>query len=169
MKVILYMAISVNGMIAKNDDDTNWISKEEWESYSSVVKKAKCLIVGRRTYHILTKQSEFSELKNIKLIAVSEKYFATIAPNHFVAHSPKEALELLKKYEDVIVAGGGTLNASFLTDNLVDEIYLDIEPILIGEGIPIFKGKDFEHKLQFIGQKKITDNEIQLHYKVLKD
>lgn len=169
MKVILYMAISVNGMIAKKDDDTNWISREEWDSYSLAVRKAGCLIVGSRTYHILTKQPEFSEFKNIKLIAVSEKDFTTIASNHFVAHSPKEALELLKEYEEVIVAGGGILNASFLADNLVDEIYLDIEPILIGEGIPIFKGKDFEHKLQLIGQKKITNNEIQLHYKVLKD
>lgn len=169
MKVILYMAISANGMIAKKDDDTSWISVDEWNSYSLAVRKAKCLVVGRRTYHILTKQPEFSELKSVKLVVVSEKDFTTIAPNHSVAHSPKEALELLKEYEEVIVAGGGTLNASFLTDNLIDEIYLDIEPIIIGEGIPIFKGKDFEHKLQFIDQKKITNDEIQFHYKILKN
>jgi riboflavin biosynthesis pyrimidine reductase len=32
MKVILYMAITANGIIAKADDDTSWISKEEWDS-----------------------------------------------------------------------------------------------------------------------------------------
>ena len=46
MKVTLYMAISTNGMIAKNNDDTSWITKEEWNSYSSTVKKAGNLIVG---------------------------------------------------------------------------------------------------------------------------
>jgi dihydrofolate reductase len=168
MKVILYMAISTNGIIAKSDDDTSWISKEEWDSYSLATRTAGCLIVGRRTYHILTNQPEFAELKDVKIVAVSEEDFTTLAPNHFVAHSPKEALDLLKDSKEVIVAGGGTLNASFLAENLVDEIYLDIEPIIIGQGIPIFKDKDFEHKLKFVGQKKITDNEIQLHYQVNK-
>lgn len=155
-------------MIAKSDDDTSWISKEEWDSYSLAIRTAGCLIVGRRTYHILTKQPEFAELKDIKIVAVSEEDFAILAPNHFVAHSPKEALGLLKDFKEVIVAGGGILNASFLDENLVDEIYLDIEPIIIGEGIPIFKGKNFEQKLKLIGQRKITDNEIQLHYRVNK-
>jgi len=168
MKVVLYMAISANGIIAKNDDDTSWISQEEWNSYSQATRKAKCLIVGRRTYHILTNQPEFSELRDVKLIAVSKEDFKTSADNHFIAHSPKEALELLKDYEEVIVAGGGTINASFLAENLVDEIYLDIEPIFIGQGIPIFKGQDFETKLELIGESKISNNEIQLHYKIKK-
>ena len=162
------MAISLNGIIAKSDDDTSWISKEEWDSYSLAVRTAGNLIVGHRTYGILTKQPEFSEFKDVKLVVVAQENFQTLISNHLVAHSPKEALGFLKDYKEVIVAGGGILNASFLSENLVDEIYLDIEPIIFGKGIPIFKDKDFEQKLKFIGQKKITDNEIQLHYQVLK-
>ena len=70
MNVILYMAISANGMIAKSDDDTSWVSTAEWDSYSQTVRKAGCLIIGRRTYDILTKQPEFSELKEVQLIVV---------------------------------------------------------------------------------------------------
>lgn len=55
MKVILYMAVSLNGMIAKSNDDTSWITLEEWNSYSSIVRKFGALIVGRRTYNILKK------------------------------------------------------------------------------------------------------------------
>ncbi len=168
MKVILFMAISVNGMIAKSDDDTNWISKEEWDTYSLAVRTAGCLVVGRRTYHILTRQPEFAEFKDVRIVAVSHEDFATLSPSHLTAHSPKEALELLKDYKEVIVAGGGILNASFLAENLVDEIYLDIEPLILGEGIPVFRDKNFERKLKLVGQKKITDNEIQLHYRVKK-
>ena len=155
-------------MIAKSDDDTSWISKEEWSSYSLAVRSAGCLIVGSRTYNIFTKQPEFSELSNVKFVVVSEDNFETLAPNHLIAHSPKEALELLKDFKEVIVAGGGILNASFLAENLVDDIYLDIEPIILGEGIPVFKDKNFERNLRLIGQNKITDNEIQLHFEVLK-
>lgn len=168
MKVILYMAISLNGMIAKSDDDTSWISKDEWDSYSLAVRTAGNLIVGHRTYGILTKQPEFSEFKDVKLVVVAEKDFQTLSPNHLVAHSPKEALKILSDFEQVVVAGGGVLNASFIEENLVNEIYLDIEPIIFGQGITLFRNKNFERKLKLVGQKKISDNEIQLHYQVLK-
>lgn len=168
MKVILYMAISLNGIIAKSDDDTSWISKEEWDSYSLTVRTAGNIIVGHRTYNILTKQPEFSEFKDVKLVVVAQENFQTLVKNHLVAHSPKEALKLLSDFEQVIVAGGGALNASFVEENLVDEIFIDIEPIILGQGIPLFRNKNFEHNLKLLGQKKITDNEIQLHYQILK-
>lgn len=168
MKVILYMAISLNGMIAKSDDDTSWISKEEWDSYSLVVRNAGCLIVGHRTYNILTKQPEFAEFKDVKLVVVTQEGFQTLAQNHLVAHSPKEALKLLSDFKQVVVAGGGMLNASFVEENLVDEIFIDIEPIILGQGVPLFRDKNFERNLKLVGQKKISDNEIQLRYEVIK-
>lgn len=168
MKVTIYMTTTVNGFIAKNDDDTSWVSKEEWDSYNQTVQKAGNLIVGSRTYNILTKQPEFSEIKDVKIVVVSREDFQTLSPNHLVAHSPKEALRHLESFDEVIVAGGGTLNASFMAENLVDEIYLDIEPLAFGDGIPLFKGQNFESKLKLIGQKQISANEIQLHYRVVK-
>ncbi len=162
------MAITPNGFIAKSDDDTSWISREEWTSYSRTVQRAGNLIIGHRTYDILTKQPDFSELKNVRLIVVSDKTFPTLASNHIIARSPKEALTLLKDFSEVIVAGGGLLNAAFLVEDLVDEIYLDIEPTIFGKGIPLFRDKNFERKLEFLDQKQITDQEIQLHYKIIK-
>jgi len=168
MKVILYMAISANGMIAKIDDNTSWISETEWNSYSSMVCNAGCLIVGQRTYHTLTKQPEFSEFKNVKLVVVSNNDFPVLSPNHQIATSPKKALELLQDFDTVIVAGGGILNASFLKENLVNEVYLDIEPIILGNGIKLFNGDDFETKLELLETKQLSSNELQLHYKIVK-
>ncbi len=162
------MAITPNGLIAKSDDDTSWISVDEWNSYSKVTREAGNLIVGRRTYNILTKQPEFSELKEVKVAVVSEEPMTLVAQNHFIANSPKAALDIFKNEKQVIVAGGGSLNASFLEEDLIDEIYLDIEPIIFGEGIQLFHSKSFERKLKFLGAKNITENEIQLHYQVIK-
>lgn len=166
MKVILYMAVSANGMIAKSDDNTNWISQTEWNSYSLAVQAAGNLIVGRRTYNILTKQPEFAELKDIKVVVVSKQSFTPISTNHMIASSPKEALELLKDFEKVILAGGGILNTSFLEQNLVDEIFLDIEPIILGGGIKLFNDGAVEAHLELLETKQLSPNEIQLHYKV---
>jgi len=167
-KVILYMAISLNGYIAKENDDTSWISSEEWNSYSQMVQKAGNLVIGHRTYNTLTKQQEFAELKNVKLVIVSKTNFNTISANHFIAKTPQEALELLKDFNEVIIAGGGILNSSFLKESLIDEIYIDIEPVVIGKGIKLFIDENFEISLNLLETKKITDNEIQLHYAVNK-
>ncbi len=164
----MYMAVSTNGMIAKTNDDTNWISEEEWSFYSKATREANCLIVGRKTYYILTEQPEFSELKDVKLVMVTSQNIKLKQNNHFIAHSPKEALKILNGYKEVIVSGGGILNAAFLKEDLIDEVFLDIEPVILGKGIPVFNGQDFEVNLKLIEQKKITENEIQLHYKVVK-
>ncbi|MDP3948979.1 MAG: dihydrofolate reductase family protein [bacterium] len=169
MKVILYMAATANGFIAKKDDDTSFVSKEEWDSYINAVKKAGNVIIGQRTYEIITKQPEFKQLENVKIIVLSRQDFKTSNQNHLAAKSPREALALAKDFEEVIVAGGASANKSFLEENLIDEIYLDVEPIIFGEGIPLFASGNFEKKLELIGIKNISNNEIQLHYRVEKN
>gem|GEM_PF-120724 len=168
MKVNLYMAISANGMIAKENDDTSWISKEEWNSYSAFVRKIGAMIIGRRTYKILTKQPEFVELKNVTIVVVSHNELKTLSQNHLLAKSPQDALQLLKDFKEVAVAGGGILNGSFIKEGLVDEIILDIEPVLFGKGIPLFGNIDCEANLKLLDVKKISENELQVRYKVVK-
>ena len=162
------MATTINGFIAKNDDSSDFLTKEESASYVSAVKNAGALIIGRRTYEILSKQPEFQEFlkAGVKIVAVSNNDFKISESNHSVAHSPQEALDLLKNSKEIIVAGGGKLNASFLEGNLIDEIYIDIEPAILGRGIPLFNGGDFEKSLKFLGLKYITETEVQLHYKI---
>ncbi len=169
MKVIFYMATTANGFIAKKDDDTSFISKDEWNCYVDTVRKAGNVIIGQRTYEIFTKQPEFKQLEGAKVIILSEQNFKTLDPNHLTASSPKGALELVKDFEEVIVAGGSLTNKSFLEENLIDEIYLDVEPVMFGEGIPLSAAGSFDKELEFIGIKNISDNEIQLHYKVKKN
>jgi dihydrofolate reductase len=168
MKTILYMAVTANGYIAKENDDTSWITTVEWNSYSAMVRKAGNLVIGHRTYDILTKQPEFTELSEVKIAIVSHNDFPTLSPNHIIVKTPREALDVLRDFEEVIVAGGGNLNASFMQENLVDEIYLDIEPIVLGKGIKLFADGGFEVQLQLLESKNISNDEIQLHYKVIK-
>ena len=169
MKTILYMAISANGMIAKTNDDTSWISVAEWDCYSQTVRRAGYLIVGHRTYDILTKQPEFSEFNEVTLIVIATRPVTLVSNDHRVVATPEEALKLCQDAPEVVVAGGGILNASFLEKDLIDEIYLDIEPILHGNGIPLVHGADFTHQLKRLDTKQISENELQLHYQVVKD
>lgn len=167
------MATTVNGYIAKENDDTSFVSESEveWDSFRKMIKSVGNMIIGSKTYAIIRDGGEFENLENIRVMIVSgNTNFKTIADNHSVAKNPQNALAILEKegFNNVLVAGGGALNASFMAENLIDEIYLDIEPLALGKGIRLFAEKDFETKLQLLEVKNLSQNEIQLHYKVLK-
>ncbi len=108
----------------------------------------------------------------IKTIVLTNNSSLKIHNQEFVslAQSPSEAINILKQqgFETIMVCGGGKLNSGFMKENLIDEIYLDVEPIVLGQGIKLFADKDFERKLELIETKNLSQNEIQLHYKVLK-
>lgn len=171
MKVILNMAITINGFIAKDNDDTNFVSDTEWNSFLAMANKTGNIIIGRKTYEIMRDGGEFENLKNIRVIIISNNSnLGAIVGNHSVAKNPQDALAILEKegFDNALVAGGATLNASFMIENLVDEIYLDVEPVVFGKGINLFGKNDFETKLKLLEVKKLSDNEIQLHYQVLE-
>ena len=172
MKVILYLAITANGYIAKEDDDTSWVSDVEWESFRSMVKRAGNMIIGRRTYEIMRQNDDFSQIGDVKVIVMTRnESLKSDNPNIIcTGKSLKEVLDQLKEqgFSEALVAGGGKCNASFMKEGLVDEIYLDVEPILFGKGIKLFADEDFEANLELIEVKNLSANEVQLHYKVKK-
>lgn len=165
MKVVLYMAITANGYIAKGNNETPW-SNEEWESFSSIVKKIGNLVIGRKTFEIMNQGNEFQKIGNPFTVIVSNKE----NNNSNFVESPEDAIELLKEkgFSEILVAGGGKLNSSFMQKGLVDEIYLDIEPFFFGKGIKLFADNEFEAKLELLETKQLSKNTIQLHYRILK-
>lgn len=167
MKAILYMTMTVNGCIARSNDDTPW-SDEVWSAYYEFVKQRGNIVVGRRTYELMKAEDEFEKLGNSTIVVVSSEPVAD--SNIFWADSPKKALEFLgtKGFGEAVIGGGATLNASFLKAGLLDEICLDVEPLLFGQGIRLFKEVDAEAKLKFLGTEKLSDQVLRVRYKVIK-
>ncbi len=168
MKVILYMAITANGMIAKENDNTGWVSPTEWKSFIGMIQKAGNMIIGRRTYDIMCKNKEFEKMGKVMIIVLSRKILNVNHKKIITVQSPQEALGILqkRKFKTALICGGGKLNSSFMKEKLVNEIYLDVEPIILGKGIKLFADAEFETKLELMEVKKLLGNEVQLHYKV---
>ncbi len=168
------MAITINGFIAKENDDTSWVTEIEWASFSGMIRKNGNMIIGKRTYEVMIDNDEFnrSNLNKIKSVVLTNDTSLKIHNPEFisVAISPQEAINILHKkgFETIMVCGGGGSNASFMKENLIDEIYLDIEPVTFGKGVHLFAESEFEAKLKLLEIKKLSDDEIQLHYQVLK-
>jgi len=168
MKVILYLAITANSLIARENDATDWVSPIEWKNYAAMVAKAGNIIIGRRTYEVMLRNKEFSKLGKVKVVVVSTKL--KINKKITVVKSPQEALTFLRRerFSLALVCGGGKLNSSFMKASLIDELYLDIEPIILGTGIKLFAEAEFDAKLELLRIKKLSKDEVQLQYKVKK-
>lgn len=172
MKVILSMAMTANGIIATEKDDTSFVSETEWKHFLQMAQKIGNMIIGRRTYEVMNKKGEFEGLERVTILVMShEPRTESSYPNvHFSTKSPAELLKQLEArgFESVLVAGGGKVNAAFMKAGLVDEVYLSIEPVVMGKGIRLFFEEDFTHSLELVGVSKLSQNEIRLHYRVKK-
>ena len=171
MKVTLFMAISLNGIIATLDNQEEFLSHANWDEFVKVVQKCGCLIWGRKTYELVRKwdKSYLDPFKNIVKVIISRDKDLKFDSGFVLADSPKSAIKLLKEmgFKEVILTGGSINNSAFGKLGLINEIILDIEGVIIGQGIPLFNPEEFELKLQLKTVKKVTENILQLHYKVV--
>ncbi|MFH1089446.1 MAG: dihydrofolate reductase [Candidatus Uhrbacteria bacterium] len=170
MKTTLFMAASLNGMIATKNGDENFLSDANWQSFSELVKESGCFIVGRKTYEAVQKWTEFNfdKLEAKLKIVVSSDQNLKLSSSFLLAGSPKEALEkaVAMNFENIILAGGSTLNSAFMKENLIDEVILNFEPTIIGNGVPLFAESDFEKRLTLVETVKISDGILQVRYLV---
>ena len=172
MKVILYMAMSVNGIIARENNEEDFLSHDNWNTFLQLANQTGCMIWGRKTHEIVKKWEKeyWDEIKNIRKVIISRNPNLKLEEGCLLANSPQDALEKLTKegFESVILTGGATLNTSFVKAGLIDEVILNVESIAVGKGIPLFSPQDFDLKLQLLGLKKISESIVHLRYKVIK-
>lgn len=172
MKIILFMATSLNGMIAGKDGNEYFLSDENWESFGTLAKEHGCFIIGRKTFETVQKWQEynFDDIDATLKIVISTNKDLPVEPPYVLAQSPKDAIEkaAAMHFESPILTGGSTINSAFLTENLIDEVIINIEPAIIGSGIPLFAEGEFEKRLSFIESVKIGTDILQVRYKVNK-
>ena len=113
--------------------------------------------------------NEFEKIGTPFVVVITSKNMKNTNSINFV-ESPKEASDLLntKRFKKALLGGGAKVNSSFIKEGLVDEICLDIEPAIFGKGLNLFFPKDFEVKLKLLKINKLSQNSIQLHYKVIR-
>lgn len=88
----------------------------------------------------------------------------------FVREELKTFVEELrqKKGKDIRLIGGGELTREFLKDDLVDELYLGIRPVLIGDRIPLFAAEFPQREFALTGAKTYSGGVIVLKYERMR-
>jgi len=167
MKVILLMALTVDGKIARHPDQfIDWSGKADKKLFVQMTKKAGVLIMGSRTYDTIGRP--LPGRKNIVLTRNKDRQ----SDNEdliFTDGKPADLVDELQAagYTEVILTGGSTINTLFARANLIDEIVVTISPKIFGTGIGLFsKELDLSLALKSIG--KVGDGLVMLKYQVIK-
>lgn len=173
MKIIQSNAISLNGMLARVDGQEDWLPSEGWDEFVEDVKKYGNFIMGRETYELVTKLYPDYNFDNVdapyKIIVTTQEDFFQ-PEGYTVVGSPEVAVTLLKdnNIETGLLIGGGGLNSSFYAKGLVDEAWVTINPIILGQGRSFVASRDFETQLELIDVVKLSKNRVQLRYRIIK-
>ena len=168
-KVISFVATSLDGYIAKPDGDISFLSIVEKEGedygYADFIKTIDTIIVGRKTYDkILNIGFEYPNDKDVYIIS------RTVKPDHgrikYYSGSLTNLITELrnKKGRNIFCDGGSEIINELLKDNLVDEFVISIIPIILGDGISLFKSKRPQLSLKLLDCQKFDSGLVQLHY-----
>lgn len=142
-KVILYIAMSLDGYIARPDGTVDWLDDVEGvgdNGYGKFYAQVGTVIMGRKTYEeVLKLTDEFPYADNDCYVLTRQSQGSTPHVT-FTDEDPETLVSRVKKVSDgyVWLVGGGVLVRQFLEKKLIDEIELYIIPKTIGEGIPLF-------------------------------
>ncbi len=174
MKVILVMVATINGKTTKGNSPgtTDLASIEDQDYFFQTLQDNNLLIMGSKTYEVAKKNMEHtSDRLRIVMTSRPQDYQkdAVAGKLEFNSLSPRVLLESLEKKEftQAILLGGEKTNTAFLKENLVNEIWLTLEPKIFGKGNDLLSSVELDLNLQLLQSEKLNDaGTLLLKYEV---
>lgn len=170
-KTILFIAASLDGYIATQDEDLSFLSivdiQGEDYGYEEFIRSVDTVIMGRKTYDWIMK--EVREYPHPD----KDSYIITRTPRpdrdriNFYTGNLKDLIRHLKLNDEgknIFIDGGAEVIDVLLKENLIDEFIISIIPILLGDGIRLFKDGRPEAKLRLMHSECYGTGLVQLHY-----
>src|SRR6266700_2630139 len=160
-KIIVYIATSADGFIARKDGAVDWLDRPRPKGnygMGDFFKSIDTILLGRKTYDIFLRFLKEGRAAPKK---VAEGF-------EFVTEPIKKFARRLrpKKGKGIWMMGGGGIIASFLDAGEIDEFFIHVIPILIGEGIPLIAPRHRTVPLKLLSSRKFSDGVVRLHYAV---
>lgn len=148
--MVLFAAISVDGFIARMNGDTDWVKDDVL--LEKTATEFGCVVMGHKTFEEY-KKPPFEGVQHL-VLAKNTGLDLKLASVSYV-NSPENAVKKAKAlgFKKLLVIGGGLCNGSFGKAGLLDEIWLDVHPILLGEGTRLLGDFDGKLDLQLISSE----------------
>ena len=175
-KTTLVMVQSLNGKTTKgeNPDVGSWASEEDQEYLKEIRSKHEVIVFGRKTYDAVKEFVDFEDGRlRIVLTSSPKKYQKESVPGklEFTDEKSTDLVERLQRsgHNELLLFGGAKVNSLFLKDGLIHEIHTTVEPVVFGEGRPLFEDVDIDASLEMIEKPQMLNKKgtLLLKHKVL--
>ncbi|MGB0777948.1 MAG: dihydrofolate reductase family protein [Flavobacteriaceae bacterium] len=172
-KVILYISMSLDGYLSKENDDLSWLSTVEKPGedygYAQFNKEIDTYIVGKKTYDVILSLTggTFPQAAVHDCYVITRQKLNSENGVTFFNGSVNDLIQDLKSKpgKNIYCDGGATLVRMLLEDRLIDEFRISIIPILLGNGKRLFQPGFPEENLELISSKSYDTGLITLTYK----
>lgn len=164
-KIILNLAISIDGYIASEDGGFDWIvgdgddkldTEKKWD-YNEFLNGVDVVVMGKNCYE----QNFHNDFNDKKVYVATSQELQDHDNIHFINGDICKVIEEERKKDgkDIFLFGGGGLVDNFIKSDIIDEYIIGIIPIILGKGRPLFLGNNPKidlHLDQYIMDKGVV-------------
>lgn len=177
-RVTIHMVSSLDGFIAKKDNDVSWFETQDryekgvsGENAEEFMKTIDCFVMGARTYELalaLSKNYGWA-YGDVPTVVVSHRRLPIERSNielysgNLVEYVNKH---LKPKYKNIWLVGGAVLTKEFIRLKLADEIRVTILPIILGDGLLFFDHIGREQPLHLKNVTAYKTGMVELEYEI---
>ena len=165
-KIILNLAMSIDGYIAEEDGSFDWIcgdgystldTKNKWD-YEKFLKNVDIVVMGKKCYD----QKFHEDFKDNIVYEATSGETEDYDNIHFIKDNIVDLVleEQKKEGKDIFLFGGGKLLDSFIKADIIDEYIIGIIPTILGKGRPLFLNNN--PKIDLHMQEYYIDNGIAI-------
>ena len=172
-KVIVHIAASADGYIARPDGDLDWLTSRPkpkgFYGIGAFMKSIDTMVFGRKTYEASLRLGGNFDSKGRHVVFSRHAPPADAPPGvEFVTGAISSFVSGLREQpgKDIWLMGGGDLIASFLDEQAIDEFVISVVPVFIGDGIPLIARRHRHVPLGLQSVEHFEDGVVQLRYLV---
>jgi len=184
-KIISFMHLSLDGFVAGPNGEMNWIKVDEeiFDYVGKRINEGDTAMYGRVTYEMMqnywptaadkptASKHDIEHSKwysKVHKVVLSTTMKEGLPNTTIINNNLSDSIHKIKQQEgsDILLFGSPTATHSLIQQNLIDGFWLFVNPIILGQGIPLFADIKDKIKLDLLGTHQFTSGVIELNYVV---
>ena len=169
-KIILGLAVTLDGFIEGPNGEYDWCFTDQDYGMSDFFKLVDAVFIGRKSYEMMQgmENTDASWMPKMKEYVFSNTLKEVKEGAELVSGDVAAKVREIRSQpgRDIWLFGGASLTSSLMSEGLVDELWLSIHPILLGQGKPLFSGIENRVTLELIESKTYDTGLVSVKYKL---